>query len=62
RRDEAAVAEGLALLRGSPALAEARRFAQAEVEAAKAALAPFPPGAVRAALEELADQVLDRQV
>ena len=61
-RDEAAVAEGLALLRGPPALAEARRFAQAEVEAAKAALAPFPPGAVRAALEELADQVLDRQV
>jgi heptaprenyl diphosphate synthase len=61
-RDDLAVAEALALLRGSPALAEARRFAQAEVDAAKAALAPFPPGPVRGALEELADQVLDREV
>ena len=61
-RDDRAVAEGLALLRGSPALAEARRFAQGDVDRAKAALGPLPPGPVRRALEEVADQVLDRQI
>jgi heptaprenyl diphosphate synthase len=61
-RDDDAVAEAIALLRGSPALDEARRSAEAEVDRAKAALARLPKGAARLALEAVADQVFDRQV
>jgi heptaprenyl diphosphate synthase len=60
--DNGAVAAALDLLRRSPALAEARRTAQAEVDAARAALEGVPAGPVRAALQAVADQVLDRQV
>jgi heptaprenyl diphosphate synthase len=60
--DDRSVAEALDLLRASPALAEARRAAQADVDAAKAALAALPPWPVRVALEEVADRVLDREV
>jgi len=60
--DNGAVGEALDLLRRSPALAEARRTAQTEVDAARAALAGVPPGPVRTALQQVADQVLDRQV
>jgi heptaprenyl diphosphate synthase len=60
--DNGAVGEALDLLRRSPALREARRTAQAEVDAARAALAGVPQGPVRAALQAVADQVLDRQV
>jgi heptaprenyl diphosphate synthase len=60
--DNGAVGEALDLLRRSPALAEARRTAQAEVDAARAALAGVPAGPVRVALQEVANQVLDRQV
>ncbi len=60
-RDDRAVAESLALLRGSPTLAEARAVAQAEVDHAKAALARLPRGAARLALEMISDQVFDRQ-
>jgi heptaprenyl diphosphate synthase len=60
--DDGAVDEALALLRASPALVEARRTAQAEVDAARAALAPLEADPVRAALEQVAGQVLDRQV
>jgi heptaprenyl diphosphate synthase len=60
--DDRSVAEALDLLRASPALAEARRTAQADVDAAKAALAALPAWPVRVALEEVADRVLDREV
>ena len=60
--DDGAVGEALALLRASPALTEARRAAQAEVDAARAALARLDAGPVRVALEQVAGQVLDRQV
>jgi len=60
--DDRSVAEALDLLRASPALAEARRTAQADVDAAKAALAALPAWPVRGALEEVADRVLDREV
>jgi heptaprenyl diphosphate synthase len=60
--DDGSVAEALALLRASPAMAEARRAAQADVDAAKAALAVLPAWPVRRALEEVADRVLDREV
>jgi heptaprenyl diphosphate synthase len=60
--DNGAVGEALQLLRRSPALAEARRTAQAEVDAARAALEGVPAGPVRTALSQVADQVLDRQV
>ena len=62
RDDDQAIAEALALLRGSPALAEARQVAEAEVDHAKAALAAIPEGAARVALGAVADQVFDRQV
>jgi heptaprenyl diphosphate synthase len=61
-RDDDAVAEALTLLRSSPALAEARASAEAEVDRAKAALSRLPKGAARLALEAVADQVFDRQV
>jgi heptaprenyl diphosphate synthase len=57
-----AVDDALDRLRRSPALAEARRTAQAEVAAARAALEGVPAGPVRFALSQVADQVLDRQV
>ena len=60
--DDGSVAEALELLRASPAMAEARRSAQADVDAAKAALAALPALPVRRALEEVADRVLDREV
>jgi heptaprenyl diphosphate synthase len=60
--DDGSVAEALELLRASPAMAEARRTAQADVDAAKAALAALPAWPVRRALEEVADRVLDREV
>jgi heptaprenyl diphosphate synthase len=60
--NDGAVADALDLLRRSPALVEARRAAQAEVEAARAALEGVPAGPVRTALQAVADQVLDRQV
>jgi heptaprenyl diphosphate synthase len=60
--DDRSVADALDLLRASPALAEARRAAQADVDAAKAALAGLPAWPVRVALEEVADRVLDREV
>jgi heptaprenyl diphosphate synthase len=60
--DDGSVAEALELLRASPAMAEARRSAQADVDAAKAALAALPAWPVRGALEEVADRVLDREV
>jgi len=60
--DNGAISEALDLLRRSPALAEARRTAQAEVDAARAALEGVPAGPVRVALQAVADQVLDRQV
>jgi geranylgeranyl pyrophosphate synthase len=60
--DNGAVSDALDLLRRSPALAEARHTAQAEVDAARAALEGVPSGPVRAALQAVADQVLDRQV
>jgi heptaprenyl diphosphate synthase len=60
--DDRSVAEALDLLRASPALAEARRAAQADVDAAKAALTGMPAWPVRVALEEVADRVLDREV
>ena len=60
--DNGAVGEALELLRRSPALSEARRTAQAEVDAARAALVGVPQGPVRVALQAVADQVLDRQV
>jgi heptaprenyl diphosphate synthase len=60
--DDGSVAEALELLRASPAMAEARRSAQADVDAAKAALAALPAWPVRRALEEVADRVLDREV
>jgi heptaprenyl diphosphate synthase len=56
------VAEALDLLRASPALAEARLAAQADVDGAKAALTALPPSPVRVALAEVADRVLDREV
>jgi heptaprenyl diphosphate synthase len=59
--DDGSVAEALELLRASPAMAEARRSAQADVDAAKAALAVLPARPVRRALEEVADRVLDRE-
>lgn len=62
RDDDKAIAEALALLRRSPALAEARAVAQAEVDRAKSALASLPRGTPRLALEAIADQVFDRQV
>jgi hypothetical protein len=43
-------------------MAEARRAAQTDVDAAKAALAGLPAWPVRVALEEVADRVLDREV
>jgi geranylgeranyl pyrophosphate synthase len=61
-RDDDDVAEALALLRCSPALAEARASAEAEVDRAKAALGRLPRGTGRLALEAVADQVFDRQV
>jgi heptaprenyl diphosphate synthase len=61
-RDDGALADALALLRASPAFDEARQAAQVEVDRAKAALAPLPPGPARSALEEVADRVLDRDV
>jgi heptaprenyl diphosphate synthase len=60
--DDRSVAEALDLLRASPALAEARRAAQADVDAAKAALTGLPAWPVRVALEDVADRVLDREV
>jgi heptaprenyl diphosphate synthase len=60
--DNGAVADALDLLRRSPALVEARQTAQAEVDAARAALEGVPVGPVRVALQAVADQVLDRQV
>jgi heptaprenyl diphosphate synthase len=60
--DDRSVAEALDLLRASPAMAEARRAAQADVDAAKAALAVLPAWPVRRALEEVADRVLDREM
>jgi heptaprenyl diphosphate synthase len=60
--DNGAVSAALDLLRRSPALTEARRSAEAEVDAARAALEGVPSGPVRAALQAVADQVLDRQV
>jgi heptaprenyl diphosphate synthase len=60
--DDGSVAEALELLRASPAMAEARRSAQSDVDAAKAALAALPAWPVRRALEEVADRVLDREV
>jgi len=60
--DDRSFAEALDLLRASPALAEARRAAQADVDAAKAALAALPAWPVRLALEAVADRVLDREV
>ena len=39
-----------------------RRTAQAEVDATRSALDAVPPGPVRTALAQVADQVLDRQV
>ena len=54
--DNGAVAEALDLLRHSPALTEARRTAQAEVDAARAALEGVPSGPVRVALQAVADQ------
>jgi heptaprenyl diphosphate synthase len=60
--DSGAVDDALDRLRRSPALAEARRTAQAEVAAARAALEGVPAGPVRFALSQVADQVLDRQV
>ncbi|HEX2375364.1 MAG TPA: polyprenyl synthetase family protein [Actinomycetota bacterium] len=60
--DNGALDDALDLLRHSPALAEARGAAQAEVDAARAALAGVPAGPVRDALQQVADQVLDRQV
>jgi heptaprenyl diphosphate synthase len=60
--DNGAVDDALDLLRRSPALAEARHTAQAEVDAARAALEGIPAGPVRVALGAVADQVLDRQV
>jgi heptaprenyl diphosphate synthase len=60
--DDGTIGEALALLRASPALTEARRAAQAEVDAARAALARLDAGPVRVALEQVAGQVLDRQV
>jgi heptaprenyl diphosphate synthase len=56
------LAVALDLLRRSPALAEARATAQSEVDAARAALEGVPAGPVRTALQQVADQVLDRQV
>jgi heptaprenyl diphosphate synthase len=61
RDDDEAIAEALTLLRRSPALAEARDVAQAEVDRAKAALATLPSGAPRLALEAVADQAFNRQ-
>jgi len=58
----ATVEEALALLRNSPALAEARKAAEAAVARAKAALHPLPQGPARLALEAIADQVFDRDV
>jgi heptaprenyl diphosphate synthase len=60
--DNGAISDALDRLRRSPALAEARRTAQAEVDAARAALEGVPAGPVRVALSQVADQVLDRQV
>ncbi|HET9290145.1 MAG TPA: hypothetical protein VFQ49_03620 [Actinomycetes bacterium] len=60
--DNGAVGGALDLLRRSPALAEARRTAQAEVDATRSALDAVPSGPVRTALAQVADQVLDRQV
>jgi heptaprenyl diphosphate synthase len=60
--DNGAVGDALDLLRRSPALAEARRTAQTEVDAARAALEGVPPGPVRTALQQVANTVLDRQV
>ena len=60
--DNGAISDALDLLRHSPALTEARQTAQAEVDAARAALAGVPTGPVRTALQAVADQVLDRQV
>jgi heptaprenyl diphosphate synthase len=60
--DDGAVDDALDLLRRSPALAEARRAAQSEVDAARVALDGVPAGPVRTALQEVANTVLDRQV
>jgi heptaprenyl diphosphate synthase len=60
--DNGAIDDALDLLRRSPALAEARATAQSEVDAARSALQGVPSGPVRSALDQVADQVLDRQV
>jgi len=60
--DNGAIGDALDLLRHSPALSEARHTAQAEVDAARAALDGVPTGPIRTALQAVADQVLDRQV
>jgi heptaprenyl diphosphate synthase len=58
--DDAAVAEALAVLRGSDAFEKARAAARSELQRAKATLAFLPDSAARDALDQLADRVLDR--
>jgi heptaprenyl diphosphate synthase len=57
---DGAVAEALAVLRASDALAEARLAAQTQVDRARASLECLPAGAARDAMDRLTDQVLDR--
>ena len=52
--------QGMALLAASDALPETRARARTEADRAIAALRGFPPSALRAALEEIADFVVER--
>jgi heptaprenyl diphosphate synthase len=58
--DEGALTEVLSLLRRHSAVDQARAEVKRRAELARALLAPLPPGAARAALEELCDTVVTR--
>ncbi len=58
--DDALHAEALALLRQSPAMAEARTELVSWAEAARAELGSLPPGPVTDALSQMCDVVVDR--
>jgi geranylgeranyl pyrophosphate synthase len=58
--DEGAVGEALDVLRGSQAFEDARGAAAAQVELARESLDRLPDIPARAALEEVARRVLDR--
>jgi heptaprenyl diphosphate synthase len=58
--DDARHAEALGLLRGSPAMAEARDELVRWAESARSELASLPPGPATDALSQMCDVVVDR--